>query len=851
MLVSKDLERWVTTERNHWLCFGFLLVIAQFLAFPFVFLGLETFIYRDFGFFGYPLAHFHREAFWNGEIPLWNPLSHLGTPFLAQWNSLVLYPGSIIYLIIPGGWGVSLFCLVHQWIGGMGMYSLLHKWTGNRTAAGIAGILYGFNGLYLNSLAWPNNSAALAWFPWLLLFLQPAVAQGGRWLIAASFIGGMQMLTGGPEIILFSWFFCTVTVLCSLSWNFKSMGAGFLRLGFVAAWVAGLASAQLLPFLRMIQQSQRSAEFSSDGWSMPITGWGNFIIPKFQTFFSHAGVHFQPDQVWTTSYYIGIFTLALAGVFLLSRPRKFGWALIIIGFLAANLALGSHNPLYVLLKEYFPAVGFMRYPVKFTIFLIMGFPIMAGLGWVAFENLRKSQPSHPETAQDPHKPTRTIPGFLNCQSRFNTHWLWILGLMVTLTGGVLLAYTVWYPLHREMPERTIANGLWRIGFLWALIVAAYRLTEYQSGSNGRFKKLAHVIIPAVCALELLTHTTNQNPTVNGNVVEPGLITLKSLEPFPQHGVSRAMLSPTADLKLRFTSTENPEADYLVYRSGLFSNCNLLDGISKVNGFYSLYINRSSDIMRLFYGPKPFPAEPLKAFLGISHYSIPETPYEWRTLDNFMPLVTSGQIPVIAPDASRLSQIASPDFQPGKMVYIDESDADFFHNLEKEWKYSQSSLAEPESAMVVSSEGSSSEENNGLAAPLEVQARNLPPSDPSIPSGHHLDTDTGTGMKWHQANISNLKVSNQSLAMDLESPGYSMIVIAQNNYPGWKALLNGEPIKIFNANHAFQAVIVPKGNHHLNITYSDTDFKLGSLLSLLSLAALLLATIIHHQNPHQS
>src|SRR5688500_13959090 len=66
-----------------------------------VLFGGESFIYRDFGYFGYPLAFHHREAFWAGEIPLWNPLSHCGMPFLAQWNTMVLYPGSLIYLLLP------------------------------------------------------------------------------------------------------------------------------------------------------------------------------------------------------------------------------------------------------------------------------------------------------------------------------------------------------------------------------------------------------------------------------------------------------------------------------------------------------------------------------------------------------------------------------------------------------------------------------------------------------------------------------------------------------------------------------------------------------------------------------
>ena len=70
--------------------FALLLGLLIVATFPGVLLGGTTFIIRDFGLFGYPLAYFHRQSFWRGELPLWNPLSHCGLPFLAQWNTLTL-----------------------------------------------------------------------------------------------------------------------------------------------------------------------------------------------------------------------------------------------------------------------------------------------------------------------------------------------------------------------------------------------------------------------------------------------------------------------------------------------------------------------------------------------------------------------------------------------------------------------------------------------------------------------------------------------------------------------------------------------------------------------------------------
>ena len=115
------LERWLKPGR-----FALVLVGLIALAYPDVlFLG-RSFVIRDFGYFGYPLAHYHRESFWRGEVPLWNPLSSNGLPFLAQWNTLVLYPGSLIYLLLPLPWSLSVFCLNHMFLAGLEMYFLAH-----------------------------------------------------------------------------------------------------------------------------------------------------------------------------------------------------------------------------------------------------------------------------------------------------------------------------------------------------------------------------------------------------------------------------------------------------------------------------------------------------------------------------------------------------------------------------------------------------------------------------------------------------------------------------------------------------------------------------------------------------
>ena len=42
-----------------------------------------------------------------GQIPLWNPYNNCGLAYLAQWNTMALYPGSQFCVLLPMPWAHS------------------------------------------------------------------------------------------------------------------------------------------------------------------------------------------------------------------------------------------------------------------------------------------------------------------------------------------------------------------------------------------------------------------------------------------------------------------------------------------------------------------------------------------------------------------------------------------------------------------------------------------------------------------------------------------------------------------------------------------------------------------------
>jgi hypothetical protein len=88
----------------------------------------------------------------------------------------------------------------------------------------------------------------------------------------------------------------------------------------------------------------------------------------------------------------------------------------------------------------------------------------------------------------------------------------------------------------------------------------------------------------------------------------------------------------------------------------------------------------------------------------------------------------------------------------------------------------------------------------------------------------------SAQRQHQAKIVSTNFANRKVTIETDSPGQSIVVIAQTYYPAWKAYIDGQPAKLWRANYAFQALEVSGGRHQIELRYEDRMFLLGEFLS---------------------
>ncbi len=645
-------DPWFTPWR-----FALLLALLIFAAFPQVLLGLQTFVVRDFGFFAYPLAHFQQECFRHGELPFWDPYNNCGVPFLAQWNTMPLYPPALIYLLLPLQWSLSFFCLLHLWFAGFGMYFLARRWTSNSFAAAFAGVAFAFNGLTLNLLMWPSHIATLSWMPWVVLAVELAWREGGRKIILAAFAGALQMLAGGPEIIFLTWILLLALWIQQFiagsgdasSPAFSATGASqprvsmLWRFPLVVALVIALTAAQLLPFLDLAAHSQRSAGYADTRWSMPGWGWANFLVPMAFGTTHTEGIFFQNDQYWTSSYYLGIATLWLALLAVWTVRERCVWLLGAVAMVALIFALGENTFVYPALRKIIPQLSLMTYPVKYVIFVALLAPLLAAYAIAHQQNLRSLE-----------------------KSAFIKRLVLVGAILLAFIAGIL--FWAWqFPFSTDDVRATLLNGLSRAAFLILTGVLLFVLTRENAPG---LRRIAPLILIFTAWLDVYTHEPAQNPTVPPMVYELNLSRAKlAMQPQPALGESRAMVTPKATMNFINFALGDPKNNFLAKRLGYCANCNLLDAVPKVDGFFSLVPRENDGLISLLYGANNANFPKLNDFLGVSQITAPDDFFHWQARQTFLPLVTAGQKPVFLDDTSTLRALTQLDFDGGKTVFL--------------------------------------------------------------------------------------------------------------------------------------------------------------------------------------
>ncbi len=374
----------------------------------------------DFSFQFFAFARYEAARLAHGELPLWNPAIFSGHPFIADIQSAVFYPLSLLTMLLTAARGFTYHALELEAIAHFGLaaiftYLLARRLTQSRIGGLIAAAAFTFGG-YLTSYP-PLQLAILetqVWLPLILLLLDLAGARlaagdfraGLAGSLGAGLLLGVALLAGHPQSGLLVGYasvaFGVFRFWPQIPTDRRAWLRGGLLLLLMAVVAVGIAAVQLLP----------SAEFLVRSIRMDLgfeeAGRGFMPFDLLQLILPAIGGQFP-------ALYLGILPLGLAAFALLIARRDsrltpaarrtisfWGWALL-LGLL---LIFGKFAGLYQIFYLLAPGWGLFRGQERTVLWVALAVALLAGYGaawlarqWAAMQTER--QPTLPGSATAP------------------------------------------------------------------------------------------------------------------------------------------------------------------------------------------------------------------------------------------------------------------------------------------------------------------------------------------------------------------------------------------------------------------------------------------------------------------
>ncbi len=721
-----------------------------------------------------------------GRLPLWNPYTYSGAPFWADIQSAVLYPISLLTLLVSGPWGFSLFALeveavVHFWLAGTFTYLFVRRLTRHRAAALFSAIVFTFGG-YLTG--YPSQQLAVletvVWLPLLLTFTDRAlVDRSGETphprpslpnALAAGLVWGLALLAGHPQSAMFLFYtFALYAVFVIFSYrrrhdkpanqetdppinqSAKRLPAPYSLLLtplFIILIGLGLAAIAWLPGLEYMRLSVRAAglyEEMSGGF--PLYDPIQMLLPGSVSFYSPL--------------YVGVLSLLLGvwAVLGLRRRETTFWGAL--GGGAFLLSFGGETFLYSPFYLLVPGFNVFRGQERAAFIVSFALAVLAGYGFKYQIANGKYQ-----------------------SSRFRSAVGWL------LIGAIGLDVLFFYGLNNagwqdDSPfNALLSQSLWltiMLAIIWAAMQVA-RHWPHKTGTDSAQQRARPVLAPGTfLAISYLVIVTLDLFTVNWKTnVYPSLPEAQTAVPALVQAIKQDASADEASLD-EASSNE-------VYR---------------VYNEYRIYEN---------YGvpyelEDGWGASPLRLAGYDEMYRSLRMERVWELLNTKYVITWREEL-----------------YAPSEIIYQEPAgdDMTYVHRLievaPRAWLVHQVQEVDEDTTLA------------------RLDAFDFDPAQVALVSpGSSLPLETPPGDE--KGNIEIIHQTPNSLVLAVTTPTDGLLVLSEIYYPGWQAIVDGQTVPILRVDYILRGVPVQAGQHRVEFLYRPATSVWGAVISGIALGLL--------------
>ena len=714
----------------------------------------------------------------------WSSFEFNGLPVLADPANFNFYLPNVVFGELLKSW--TAVVMSGPLLAACFTYAYVFTVTRSKTAAVFSALAYGLSEEMLERLRHINHVHVIAWLPLIALSLDRlrVSRQPWRWVAIGAFAVGNGILAGHPQPALYMMYCVGLYALVGIVID-REPGAGSRDQGSgrriamtSAAFALGilLAAVKALPLVEA-----RTLVVRSEGLTFERFVGPSLTAPQAFSFVLPTILHGPTTELPT---YVGIATLLLALVGI-SRVRT-NWRIafwLAMGLVGIGMALGTSTPL-VNLAYYIPFYSWFRNLSRHMFLFAFGASILAGFGLAAVQR-REVSPRAVRVA------------------------LAVVGAAMVagalLTRGFPAAFPLEGPHGAPGPGvlSLLTVGVWLQFVMLAASAAAivWVLKRPSPASYG-----AVILVLVVDLLNALPYD------IKSDGIEYFALTAEQTQPSVHARAIGQALEPTHARALAIGGTQVDEVLPATFARAW--------RIPIAGGYGAMLIDRLSRLATMGTNGEVRPAllagEDQTLDLLAVKYVIVNAPQlaeeerrhwlygseRWREAMHFR--------------TSRQSDRGKDEDVAG------ETEVTVFENrraLPRAWVVGTVTPA-PDSEAIRAVKTSRFADGTPFDAPRTavVDSAHVPPT---------LHFSPGASA------VTVTRIGDGDIGLRVTSQGGGFLVLSENAYPGWRALIDGSEVPIYRTDVTLQGVVVPAGTHRVDFILAARSLRWGLITSGIS------------------
>ena len=383
------LPAWLDQEPRFVLALAGFLFLALIIYFrDFIFTPGTMIFGTDMSTQGFQTRKIAVDAVNSGSgLPLWNPFSYCGLPYLGALPGPIFFPTTILYFIMPLERAIGWSYLLMMLAGGLFAYFWIRELGLHRTAAAVCAVAYCFTGWVASTIHGGHDGRmfTILLTPLVFFFLERALKR--RKTIYFLLMGtavAFQIVSPHAQMMYFSSLAATAYFLFRIYNIYKEEKsfAAIVKLasGFAAGFVLAVALSAIHfgPFMANQALSHRQArgyEYTTQ-FSMHPLETMTLLMPGFSG---------EPEAYWCSASfklhceYMGLIPLIFAAVALAWRKNRHTWFFTFLGIVALLWSFGGFTPFFKLPYHLLPYGKVGRGPNM--MFFVFAFSVITLAGY--------------------------------------------------------------------------------------------------------------------------------------------------------------------------------------------------------------------------------------------------------------------------------------------------------------------------------------------------------------------------------------------------------------------------------------------------------------------------------------